>query len=98
MTWGALEVVLEHDVASSVDDASKEYNRFNEAFDALQWLLARTPKIGVSKKVDDVEWRLYAQSGDPLAGTPSIWVLYKCNKTQVTICAIQVIPNGEEIN
>lgn len=90
--WGIRTIVQEHSVSSSVDEHAEEHPRFMEAFDGLQWLLARTPDVGSVAEIDGVEWWVYVQASDQIAKTPEIWVLYQVDEQQVIIEQINVIP------
>ena len=89
---GALTIVLEHGAQKVVDAARKNHPRFDDAYNALEWLLARKPKIGFSRKDNNgVKWYVHVQAGDPVAQTPEIWVLYQVEPNQVVIHAVKVI-------
>jgi len=88
--WHAKTVILTQSVQEKADTAAKKFDRFQEAFDALQWLLARNTDIGFSKSQDNAEWHIYVQAGDPLAQTPEIWVLFIVSDNEVTLLKINV--------
>lgn len=89
--WGAKTVVLEHGVAAKADAAKVEFRRFEEAFDALQWLLARKQDIGLSRVGSPNDERVHVQESDPVAETPKIWVLFSDGNDEVRIWDINVI-------
>ena len=72
----------------------KKFTRFDDAFEALKWLLARECETlsGPSRTVGDVEYHLYRQAADHLAGTPEITVLFTYDDNEITIIGI----NAEE--
>jgi len=92
--WGAKTIVLEKVVSEKADLASKNHHRFDETFNALQWLLARNQSLGLTKTENSIEWHVYVMEGDPMAGTPSIWVLYTTSPNEVNIFDINVVENG----
>ena len=75
-------VILENGAQVAVDSYKKSLNRFADSFDALEWLLARSPKNG---EVLGGGYYLYVQGADEIAETSEIWVLYKFNIDEVTI-------------
>ena len=92
MRWGALTVVLQPNAQQAVDAANKAHHRFEDAYHALEWLLARKPDVGYMRiDGNGTEWYVHVQDGDPIAGTPQIWALYQRDDHQVVIHAIKVI-------
>lgn len=97
MGWIRLRTVrLEDRVAKVVDIATQQYPRFNDAFEGLEWLLARSPDRGAHSIKDGVKWHVYQQNSDPLAKTPIIQVLYQFNDQEVQIYGIEVLPYEAE--
>tara|TARA_R110000824_G_scaffold999_13_gene5631 strand:+ start:2414 stop:2707 length:294 start_codon:yes stop_codon:yes gene_type:complete len=94
--WGAKTIVLEHEAAAKADEACKEHHRFEEAFDGLQWLLARTQDVGLSRVGSPNDERVYVQAGNPIAKTPSIWVLFSDGDDEVRIWDINVVAYAED--
>ena len=90
--WGAWTIVTQGKVDQQYDDALLKYERFNEAYDALIWLLARKPTIGLCNEYDGVEYWIHVQDGDSIARTPAIWVLYRLNHQEVILENINVVP------
>ncbi len=86
----ARQVVEDHEVAERVDELCKEHDRFGDAFEALKWLLARkcSELTCLTRTVSQVEYSLCRQSGDALAGTPDITVLYTFDDNEVAIIGI----------
>lgn len=78
-------VVLEVAAAASVDGYTNHFPRFEAAWLGVEWLLARTPQIGLSKTVGGREFFLSVRSGDVLAGTPAIAVVYEFTDDQVVV-------------
>lgn len=94
--WGARTIVLEARAQLTADAAAENHHRFQDAFDGLQWLLARTPDIGSVAEIDGIDWWVYVQSSDEIAKTPEIWVLYKITKNEVIIEHIKVTEYSEK--
>lgn len=90
--WGAKTVRLEHGAQASADKAVSEFNRFEDAFFALQWLLARKAStLGLARIGADNGERVYVQAGDEIADTPDIWVLFSDTPDQVVIWDLHVV-------
>lgn len=82
-------VVLDHRAELEHDTFAKQFSRFSEAWEGLEWLLARSAHlIGAAKTVRGVTYNLAIRAGDPLAGTPSIAVVYVVNPNDVVVYAI----------
>jgi hypothetical protein len=96
VAWAVLRTVIEERVVSDAADRfTVTFSRFDEAWDALRWLLARDPAqknaaryvgAGVAHGV-----MVYVQAGDPIARTPDIWVVYTYNDDTVTIMGINAV-------
>lgn len=102
MAWQTLRGIAEElDVAEHVDLYTEKFPRFAEAWEALKWLLSRNPEPkGSALKItpDGLRYRAYVLAGDPLAGTPNIWVLYKHDEMSVAILGIQAWEIAEEVD
>jgi hypothetical protein len=74
-------------VGKAVDGFAKKFKRFDEAFDALKWLLARKCATleYISKKVGSTTYCLYRQASDQYAATPSITVVYTYDENEVVL-------------
>lgn len=91
--WQRLRTVVLESAASEAADLYKDkYARFSEAFDALQWLLARRDDLGFSQERSGRTFWIYVQAGDDLARSPDIWVVYEANDREVVIHAIDARP------
>ena len=76
-----------------VDSACAQYPRFDDAWEALKWLLSRSAnQVGRAPKSGNPNLRLYVQSGDVIANLPAIWVLYEIGQDDVTILDINIVP------
>jgi len=84
--WGgARTVVLEHEAAAQLDAARESYHRAGDAWDALEWFLARDPDKGVSRTVGGTTFTLYASASDSIARTPQIVALYSWTDEQIDV-------------
>jgi len=75
----------ENIVETRVNSAKTKYSRFEDAFDALKWILARKPENGI--KIDNKF--LYKQNGQIDSSVPEITVLYTYNENEVNILEIK---------
>lgn len=91
----ARTIVEEARVEQEVSAAESGFARFNDAWQGLKWLLARTPEIGyrIPHPTDDREVFVYVQSAGNLDGVPEIFALYEFDEDQVTFLAISVRPS-----
>lgn len=80
-----LTIVLQPAAQEAADRYLGVLHRFGDAWDALQWLLARMPEQGLVQEVGGTSFRLYAQASDPLARTPEIWIVFSFNDTEVVV-------------
>jgi hypothetical protein len=95
--WGGLQtVVLAKAVTAAVDDACAVYPRFEEAWDALIWLLSRNASVIGRPHTTDPSLRLYVQADDLLAGVPSIWIVYRVGVEVEILAANIVAPVADE--
>lgn len=83
----ARTIVEEAIVQTAVDRFSKRFTRFDEAFEALKWLLARKVETldSAMRTVKGISYYLYRQGPDPLAGTPAIIVMYTYDADEVVL-------------
>lgn len=89
MSWFQFRtIVLQPSASKACDSFNKEFDRFEEAFDGLQWLLTRNPDKGRRRSTGDIQWHVYVQAPDILAKTPEIWVLYRYDEDEVVIEAL----------
>lgn len=76
MAWETLRTIVEElDVSEQVDLYTEKYPRFDEAWEGLKWLLARTPDlkgaaVWAGDWVGEGSFRAYAAAGNPLATRP----------------------------
>lgn len=84
--WQRLKtVVLETAAQEAADLYREQFKRFEESFDALQWLLARKDGLGVKQTRGGKVFWLYSQAGDDLASAPEIWVVYESTEIEVIV-------------
>ncbi len=79
------DVRLEVPAARALDEACDQYLRADEAWQGLEWLLARKPDRGASRSKNGRLYRLYVQDSDELAGTPRITALFESTADLVVI-------------
>jgi len=86
------------DVSEYLDLYTEKHPRFEEAWNALKWLLARNPepKGSVTKVGTARPYRAYVLAGDVFAGTPDLWVTYTYTADEVLILAVQAVDPPEE--
>ena len=91
--WGDLKtVVTAAAVMADVEHQSIAFPRLPEAWDALEWVLARSAEtVGRAPNNGDQALRLYAQEQDLLANIPAIWIVYKIGE-QIEILAAKMVP------
>lgn len=93
MTWQVLRAIVEElDVSEHIDLLTENFPRFDEAWEALKWVLSRNPEPkGSAVKVgtDGRRYRAFVLAGDPMAGTPNIWVVYTHDDQRVLILGVQ---------
>jgi hypothetical protein len=78
-----IRTVIENYSVSEVIDAEQAiYPRLEDAFDALEWWLARVPESG--EIIDDVNW-LYMQAGNKRMNIPGLVVVYTFDSREVLI-------------
>ena len=90
--WGGLRTVISAvEVSEKIDQECATFPRLREAWDALEWLLARSAStIGRAPNTGDETLRLYVQADDQIAGVPAVWVLYRV-ADEVEILAVNVL-------
>ena len=93
--WTSLRTIVESaGVPEAIDDAKARYERLDEAWMALLWLLARKgPSMGLQKNFRGTPHRLYVQAGDGVI-TPSIAVVFTTSDDEVVLIAAKVL-DGE---
>jgi hypothetical protein len=89
--WVTSRVVIEEiNISADADIFEQKFHRFQDAYEALKWHLARRAEsLGLRSHYKGLEYRLYRQSGDPIAGTPSLIVVYTYTVDEVTIIGLR---------
>ena len=90
--WFHARTVIESaDAQAAVDGYGGQFDRFEDAFEALKWLLAHKcdglPSL--RRGVGGIDYILYKQAGDIIAGTPNITVVYTFDDDEVTILHVR---------
>jgi hypothetical protein len=100
VAWIVLRTVIEETAVSKAGDAfSQVFPRFDDAWDALKWLLAREPaQKNAARHVANggtAAVMVYVQAADPLAKTPEIWVVYTYTSDSITILGVNAVQAQE---
>lgn len=92
MAWQRYRTIVEdRDVTALIEREMPSRPRLDQAWEALQWLLARkADEMGISRVVGSTEFRLYKQAGDPVADTPDITVLFSVNDAEVVVHGVKI--------
>lgn len=96
MAWTVLRTIVEElDVSATVDLLSEQHARFSETWDGIKWLLARTPTPkGAVRRLNAPYW-IYVFGGDPIAGTPSVAVIWTFDDAEVTILGVMLVADSD---
>ena len=91
--FARLKTVIESDsAAKSADNARSNFDRFDDAWEAFKWLLARrASSLGEAPLRSPDGFRLYTQEGDRIAGAPEIWSVFRVDDEQVEIIAVNFL-------
>ncbi|TAD73578.1 MAG: hypothetical protein EAY70_12305 [Sphingomonadales bacterium] len=91
------EIVEEPLAASAIDDASSLFDRFDDAWEGLKWLLARkADSLGEASRGGNANLRLYVQAGDAIADAPEIWLLFEIENNQIVVHSIKFLKAANE--
>jgi hypothetical protein len=90
-TWARARTIIgEPNVSADIESFRQQLPRFDEAYEALKWNLARRAEsLGLRSHWKKTEYRLYRQDRDPIAMTPSLIVVYTYSIDQVIIVGLQ---------
>lgn len=91
-------IVPDHSAQQKIDEASASIRRFDEVWRGLEWLLARSPEARAHKIVDGRQYWLMVRSGDSLAGTPTVAVVYSFTDDEVFVHGVNVLPVNPDAN
>lgn len=86
----ARTVVLEPAAEASSDEAKRQFRRFEDAWEGVEWLLARSPDRGAMYLGADKETRHYVQSSGA-TDVPFIWVVYTFDDDEVVVLDLKVV-------
>ena len=92
MAWLSARAIVEEDnVAREADRLRREYERFDEQYEAIKWLLARScHELEVlAREVNGVLYRLYRIGGDEVAGTSDVTVLFTYDDNEVHLLGLK---------
>ena len=93
----AREIVEEESVAARADELTKSFPRFDDAYEALKWLLARRcDKLpAMTRTVRGERYHLYRQAGNDRNDIPDIIVLFTYDENRVNVCGMEAEKNQE---
>lgn len=94
--WVTLRTITYEKRAQDVlDQYTDPHDRFHDHIMGIEWLLARSPNVGVPAQKDDpTQLVLLVSKGDEFAQTRDIWLLYSYDDGIVTVHGVNVI-DGE---
>ncbi len=97
--WGGLKTVVSaHEVAAAVAAETEAFPRLPEAWDALEWLLARSASEIGRPHIGDETLRLYVQADDIIANVPAIWIVYRVGADQIDVLSAKIVPPAPDID
>jgi hypothetical protein len=87
MIWRRYRTIILGDLARRVvDEKTRNIHRFDGAWRALEWKLARLAhKMIKHTIVNDGVYHLYRQPGNGLADTPNITILFTMTENEVIV-------------
>ena len=77
-------VVESNEVMADVDDATKRWSRFDDAWSAVHWVLAKDPTVGTPLS-EGGHVRAFVFAGSWAHDMPNIDVVYEVTDTQIII-------------
>ena len=99
MPWILLrEIVLDQHAQAELEVARRDFPRFDEAWDGLNWLLARnpTPTGSFPTTYKGQSYMMYGWSPH-ITGAPDMWIVYAYDDVQVVIHGINAIEPAEDL-
>ncbi len=88
-------IIYEKQAQNVLDQYTDPHDRFHDQIMGIEWLLSRSPNVGVPAQKDEpTQFVLLVSKGDKLAQTNDIWLLYSYDDGIVTVHGINVI-NGQ---
>ncbi len=94
--WGAKTIRLEKKAEAKADAAAAQITWFEDSFFALQWLLSRSPHLGVERHDGDNGFQVYVQDHDDIAKSPALWVLYSETENEVIFWDINIVEADQD--
>jgi len=90
-TWPTYRtVILDQSVQEFVDEQVQVANRFEDQWNGIEWLLARSPHIGLPRDRNNPTTNvLYVVAANETAGTNEVWLLYSYTDSEVAIQGIK---------
>lgn len=89
-TFHARSVVLNSAADLAVSEATAKIERFGDAYEGMEWLLARNPDQGTAVLVDGKHLQVYVHKSSS-STSPTIWAVYRFDEDQVEILALTVL-------
>ena len=77
-------IIEDSRVSRAVDDASLRWPRANDAWEAITWVIARDPLIGVAV-TESGKVRSFTFDGAKSIGLPTVTVLYEIEPTVIVV-------------
>ena len=94
VVWWVTNRTISYEPAAQVvlDSFSNPHDRFQDQLMGLEWLLSRTPQVGVPATSDEKErFLLLVSKGDEAAGLGDIWILYSYDENVVTVHGFNLV-------
>ncbi len=97
MAWITLRsIVEENSVRQDAERFKAQFQRFDEAWDALKWLLSREPDQKNAARHSGGQASVYVQAADGLAKTPEIWVVYRYDDNEVVLLGVNAVEGSSK--
>jgi hypothetical protein len=92
--WNTYRTVVYDALASGfLTQNTQPGDRFEDQWRGIEWLLSRTPGIGLPRdKQIPGRFNVVVVAGNPAARTREVWVLYSYEDHEVTVHAIRFGP------
>ncbi len=84
-------VIYDKEVAQAIDSEQENFFRLNDVIAAIEWLLARTPEVGVPiPETTDPTYYLIGTEAMGIFEVPAVTVLYHFDDQTVTFYGIRI--------
>ena len=84
-------VLYDHPAQAVLDQYTDPNDRFHHQIMGIEWLLCRTPQIGLPRSKNDItRFVLYVAKGNALAKTFDVWLLYSYDDESVCVHGVHV--------